>query len=72
MQNLCSLGENMKIKLTIIVYRLSVNVIRDVLFTDFPWTTPTMLKVKVGLMVEFGDFKQTKYDLKKFEAVSKN
>ena len=61
----------MNIKLTIIVHRLSVNIIRGVLFTDFPLTTPTLLKVKVGLIVEFGDFKQTKNEVKKFDIISK-
>ena len=51
------------IKLTIVVHRLSENIIRGVLFTDFPRTTPTLLKVKVGLIVEFDDFKLTKNEL---------
>ena len=59
----------MKIKVTIIVHLVSVNIIRGVLFIDVPWTTITMLKVKLGLIIEFGDFKQTEYELYKFEAI---
>ena len=73
LKNVCSLSETMKIKLTIIVHRVSVNIIHvlGVLFIDFPWTTPTMFLVKVGLIVKFGCFKQTQYELSKFETISK-
>ena len=64
LHNSCSL----KLK-PIIVHRLSENSIRGGLFTDF--TRPLyMLKVKVGLIVEFGDFKQTKYELQKIDTVN--
>lgn len=48
---------------------MKINTKGDVLLIDLPWVAPTILKMEVGFVVQFNDFKQTEYELLKFEAI---